>query len=194
MGGLGSGRQYGGRCTDDCQTLDVRQWQRKGLLVAGTVFSTTWSNGAAIRAVVEADRVRLVYSVREYGGDWEPLDYAVILQTTACHYGGVRHWFTCPAVRCGKRVAVLYQGGKYFACRNCYRLAYRSQRDTQSDRLIHKADKLRDKLGWEPGILNGNGDKPKGMHWKTFRQLQAEHDRLADAGVAMAMRRFKCVL
>jgi hypothetical protein len=91
-------------------------------------------------------------------------------------------------------VAVLYQGGKYFACRNCYRLAYRSQRDTQSDRLIHKADKLRDRLGWEPGILSGNGDKPKGMHWKTFRQLQAEHDRLADAGVAMAMRRFKCVL
>jgi hypothetical protein len=61
----GSGGQDSGLCSDDCQTLDVRQWQRKGLLVAGTRFSTTWSNGGAIRAVVEADRVRLVYSVRE---------------------------------------------------------------------------------------------------------------------------------
>lgn len=37
-------------------------------------------------------------------------------------------------------------------------------------------DKIREKLNWEPGFLNGNGCKPKGMHWKTFEHLQKEHD------------------
>ena len=40
-----------------------------------------------------------------------------------------------------------------------------------------KADRLRDKLGWEPGILNGNGIKPKGMHWRTFERLKAEQKK-----------------
>ena len=26
------------------------------------------------------------------------------------------------------------------------------------------------------GILNGNGWKPKGMHWRTFERLRAAHD------------------
>jgi hypothetical protein len=37
-------------------------------------------------------------------------------------------------------------------------------------------DTIRRRLGWEPGILNGSGLKPKGMHWRTFERLQAEHD------------------
>lgn len=28
------------------------------------------------------------------------------------------------------------------------------------------------------GILNGSSLKPKGMHWKTFWRLKAEHDAL----------------
>lgn len=32
------------------------------------------------------------------------------------------------------------------------------------------------RLGWESGIPNGNGDKPKGMHWRTFERLQSTHD------------------
>ena len=35
---------------------------------------------------------------------------------------------------------------------------------------------LCEKLGWEPGILNGKDWKPKGMHWKTFERLTAQHD------------------
>ncbi|MBS1177027.1 MAG: uncharacterized protein H6R06_1439 [Proteobacteria bacterium] len=34
------------------------------------------------------------------------------------------------------------------------------------------------------GILNGNGWKPKGMHWRTFERLQASHD--ADVNAALA--------
>jgi hypothetical protein len=28
-------------------------------------------------------------------------------------------------------------------------------------------------LGWEPGVVNPHGDKPLGMHWRTFYQLVA---------------------
>jgi len=34
--------------------------------------------------------------------------------------------------------------------------------------MARRADRIRDKLGWETGILNSPGEKPKEMHWKTF--------------------------
>jgi hypothetical protein len=55
-------------------------------------------------------------------------------------------------------------------------LAYPSQRETYDDRAARRADRIRDKLGWEPGILSGDGLKPKGMHWNTFERLTAQHD------------------
>jgi hypothetical protein len=44
------------------------------------------------------------------------------------------------------------------------------------DRATRKADRIREKLGWEPGILNGEGWRPKGMHWTTFDRLTLQHD------------------
>ena len=58
------------------------------------------------------------------------------------------------------------------------------EREADDDRATRRADKLRNRLGWEPGILNGNGDKPKGMHWRTFAQLQANHDFHVNAALA----------
>jgi len=43
---------------------------------------------------------------------------------------------------------------------------------------------LRDRLRWEAGIFNGNSGKPKGMHWTTFVQLEAEHDALLNKSLA----------
>ena len=79
-----------------------------------------------------------------------------------------------------KGVAILC-GGAIFACRHCYRLAYPSQREKPGVRDIRRADRIRNKLGWEPGITNG-GDcgKPKGMHWRTYERLCSELDALSD--------------
>jgi len=66
-------------------------------------------------------------------------------------------------------------GGRVFACRQCNRLTYRSQREAPDDRATRRADKLRNRLGWEAGILNGDSDKPNGMHWRTFERLRASH-------------------
>jgi hypothetical protein len=40
-----------------------------------------------------------------------------------------------------------------------------------------------------PGIAHGPGDKPYGMHWKTFRRLKSEHDVLVMVGCRDIARR-----
>jgi hypothetical protein len=87
-------------------------------------------------------------------------------------------------------VALLYLGDKYFACRHCYQLAYESQREPDYDRHTRRADKIRKRLEWEPGILNGDGGKPKGMHWRTFERLAAEHEKFVGKSLATASSRF----
>lgn len=185
MGGFGSGRKFGANVTDDYRQIDIRRWQRDGLLFPGSHINWQWlRNGekiASIVAKVEAGYLRLIYNYRAPGSeDWEPLDYPVRLQTTPCHYGGVRYWFTCPAVGCGRRVAILYLGGKYFACRDCYQLAYQSQREDKGDRGHRGANKIRTKLGWPVGIANPPEGKPKGMHWRTYNRLMLKQLRYAN--------------
>lgn len=190
MGGFGSGRQSGGRCTDDMRSLDVRKINRGGLLTPGRRFSWQWTCNEEVTATislrVEAERVVLDYRNRNphhNGGEWEPMKYAVLLDWTTCTLGGQRVWWRCPAVGCERRVAVLF-GGRIFACRMCHALAYRSQREAGDDRSTRRADTIRRRLGWVPGILNGNGLKPKGMHWRTFERLQREHDAHVTAALA----------
>ena len=190
MGGMGSGRHwYWGakHTTDDYRSIDVRCWKRDGLLTPHQSFSWQWSRHgeeiASIRVRTELDRVILTYRHRIGGEDWKDETYPVYLDWTACNLGGERPWFLCPTPGCGRRVAILYGGGS-FACRHCFPLAYPSQRETGDERAVRKADRIRDKLGWEPGILNGNGWKPKGMHWNTFERLTARHDAFVQISLA----------
>lgn len=190
MGGFGSGRHDGGRCTDDLRPLDVRKINRAGLLTPGRWFNWRWTCNDKVMATiclrVEESRVVLNYRSQDphhNDGQWETMNYRVPLEWTACGFDGRRVWWRCPAVGCGRRVAVLY-GGRVFACRQCNRLAYRCQRETADDRATRRADTIRQRLGWEPGILNGNGRKPKGMHWRTFERLQGEHDIHVNAALA----------
>ena len=172
-------------CTDDYRALDVRKIKSAGRLTPGQAFSWEWSrNGNTIGTInmqTDTDSVRLNYRQRAHGGEWKDMAYPVRLAYTPCHMGGHRVWWQCPAAGCSRRVAVLYGGTGIFACRHCYRLAYRSQRDNNAYR---PADKLRARLGWVPGVLNDSGGKPKGMHLKTYMRLQNEYH--IKAGRAMA--------
>lgn len=90
---------------------------------------------------------------------------------------------------CTRRLAVIYGGGRLFACRDYKDLPYGSQRKADDDRAARRADRIRKQLGWMPGILNEPGLKPKGMHWRTFRWLVAEHNTwVAVALVGMGRR------
>jgi hypothetical protein len=79
--------------------------------------------------------VRLHYSLTRSG---ENLDYKVLLGTTRPRFGGLRWWFICPLIangrKCGRRVGKLYlpPGGKYYGCRHCYDLTYRSAQASNS--------------------------------------------------------------
>jgi hypothetical protein len=201
MGGIGSGRHwYSGAkdTTDDYRSIDVRRWKRDGLLTPHQSFGWQWSRHgevvASIRVRTEPNRVILTYRQRIGAEEWKDESYPVYLDWTACHLGGERPWFLCPASGCGQRVAILY-GGSIFACRHCYQLAYPSQREAYYDRAARKADRIRKKLGWEPGILNPKGWlKPKGMHWSTFEQLNKEHDAFVQIslnGIANHLNLFK---
>ena len=184
MGGSGSGNRwrYGAKSTtDDYLALDVRRWARAGVLRPGYWGGWQWTRDgetvASIQMRAEQDRVILIYKHRCGGDEWKDEHYPVRLVRTPCHLGSSRPWFICPALGCGRRVAILY-GGSIFACRRCYRLAYASAREDAGDRAIRRADRLRARLGWEPGILNETGGKPKWMRWRTFERLSAQHDDL----------------
>lgn len=171
-------------CTDEYRCLDVRRWQRGGLLKPGQAFSTSWIRDGEAAVLIDV-RVRVDCVILNGTGG----EYVVGLDWTACTYGGRRAWFLCPAAGCGRRVATLY-GGAMFACRHCHRLAYRSRRESAEVRAGRRADKIRDRLDWAPGILNPAGDKPKGMRWKTYSRLVEEYETSARESLAGMARRF----
>ena len=180
MGGRGSGRRssYDGKPeTSDSMPLDIRKITRAGLWAQGNSFSWQWlvndREVAGIRIRVDLQSMVLSYRMKSAG---EVVEQRVQTQTSPCHLGGERRWFTCP--RCSERVAVIYAPGRYFACRQCCGLGYATQKEGAGDRAASRANKLRKQLGWEVGILNGNGSRPKGMPWTTYHRLKGEHDRL----------------
>ena len=70
------------------------------------------------------------------------VDEPIRLTTTRPHFGGVRWWFVCSLIvngrACRRRCGKLYlpPGGRYFGCRVCYGLTYKSAQDA------HKYDRI----------------------------------------------------
>jgi hypothetical protein len=62
-------------------------------------------------------------------------------------------------------------------------LGYATQKEGSGDRASTKADKLRKRMGWEAGILNGDGSKTKSMRWKTYQRLKSRHDALVQVSL-----------
>jgi hypothetical protein len=197
MGGSGSGRWYrwGTKDTvEGCRSLDVRRWARDGLLQPGRWFSWQWTrdgeNQASISVQALQDAVELIYTLRPGQPDAEDIRYQVPLTWTPCHLGGRRCWFRCPGVisgvYCGRRVAKLYLGGKYFVCRHCQGLVYESQREDLKDRALRRTQAIRVRLGGHPGLQHGFPAKPKRMRWRTYERLRQEAEE-AERGYSLHM-------
>lgn len=172
---------------EHCKRLDVRRWQREGVLRPGVAGMWTWSDSATGER-----RGRIGYSV---GGGYVNLNYLIndkpsnqqiALVHTSVNYGGVRPWFVCP-VR-GERVAVLFLRAGRFACRQCQRIAYASQSDSALGRTWRKQAKAEAKLG-------PNWARPMGMHFTTRERLLSiiwdceERRHSALSGVLRSMMR-----
>jgi hypothetical protein len=151
MGGYGSTR-WGWHnkrlAVEDCRKLPMKILHSK-ILAGWRSGTVTWSRGGeevssiGYRVVWGKAPVslRLVYTLTKYRtGEKKDLDYPVRLTTTPLPWGGLRYWFICPAVGCGRRVSVLYlaPGREVFACRHCYRLSYRSRQEGYQDRAFYK--------------------------------------------------------
>ena len=179
MGGYGSGRnQRFASKTDEFHKLDLASFKPHwfGRNYKGTL---RWSRGGRETGSIDyrlaEDHMRLHYTItREDKRVDERFDFDFTLQS----FGGLRRWIICPS--CRKRCRVL-MGGTYFRCRRCYRATYESQYESIRVPGMSTAERVRGRLGGEPGFIHLFPKKPKGMHWKTYRRLeeadwQAQHN------------------
>lgn len=182
MGGYGSSRwqmhskKY---TTDDCRSLSIFHLKRDNLLIPGRVRSGSWvwsnqytgekraSIGYELTLKEGASYLRLYYThTSAWTNNKTDLDYRVSIVTTPCHFGGLRYWFICPISvngrSCGRRVGKLYlaPGSRYFACRHCQDLTYRSSQE--SDKAVNILKQM-DPLSLLQGINSGEVDMLKGL-------------------------------
>src|SRR5262245_42197552 len=104
-------------------------------LNATFTWTSTGGNKSSIGYFVtrcgDAPTITLHYRWRNI----EDVRIPVELQTTPTRFGGPRWWFTCPlcvrGVACNRRAAKLYlpPGARYFGCRKCHDLTYRSSQE-----------------------------------------------------------------
>lgn len=111
-------------------------WCKSG----GIKWTNSWTNretsiGFNVSLLENDQYIQLNYTQTNSTGEKKSFDYKVPLASTPCFFGGKRYWFICIASAnskyCGKRVAVLYKGGDYFACRHCYNLSYQSRNENR---------------------------------------------------------------
>lgn len=184
MGGIGSGRPSGlGRYTlESCSSNDVNRLHREGCLRPGWCGGWQWSRDgekvASINLRADDEPLHLSYRVRVAEGGWEEVEETVRIVRVPCRFGGTRPYFICPGVvngiSCGRRVVKLHGSGRYFLCRHCYRLAHASQSEGAWDRALRRANKIRMRLGGEPGIASPFPPRPKGMWGRTYERLRNE--------------------
>lgn len=194
MGNFNSGRSTNRRTTSDMHRLDIRALHKVGMLIEGSTRGWRWCRTKDItlheaQIAAQADHVVITHACTRVAS--EQGSYRIGIHRTACHLGGHRVWWRCPAAGCGRRVAVLYaSNGAIFACRYCHHLNYASQRKSPYDRQFMRVEKLRQRLGWPRGIANGHQGKPPRMRWHTYWRLLAEHDRLERGILGAVAQRF----
>lgn len=152
MGGLGSGNWYrmGTRLTvEDSLTLAIWDFRERLFPSSSGTFTWSWAGGdkSSIGYFVNCDRTPII-TLHYRWRDSEDLRIPVHLQTTPTQFGGRRHWFTCPlivnGVACYRRVGKLHlpPGERYFGCRTCHGLTYRScQEAHQMERLVSQIER-----------------------------------------------------
>jgi len=165
----------------------VRRWHREGRLADGQFFSCSWTHSSgersgSINVRTEPGGVVLTYQTRSWqAAEWKPTTQRVPITWTDCHFGGRRPWFVCSVYRdgryCGRRVAVLYGAGTYFACRRCHGLAYASQQEPVRERGFMKAQKILTRLGAKPDLFEPFPEKPRRMHRRTYERLHHAYQK-----------------
>ena len=162
MGGLGSGNfedRYGRKQTvEESWSLDVNELASGGLLATGAEGILHWlelgtaKDAASVSfATFLSDGGERIFRLSYRWDNSEDTCIPIRLQTTKPYFGGVRFWFTCPLINeqgdaCSRRVAKLYlpSGERYFGCRVCHNLTYRSCREAgEWERSTRQLERLK---------------------------------------------------
>ena len=167
------------RVTDAYRSIDIRELPINRLLRIRSSFSKRWVSGpkviAELQATVREESAYFRYVSQCSDSTDRSFDFTVKIERTTCHYGGSRTWFRCPMAVCNRRVAVLYLDG-VFACRRCHTLSYRTQRLGWLERILRNMETTKSRLGWHEGGNTVPGDRPKGMHVRTFERIRSKHE------------------
>jgi hypothetical protein len=182
VGGYGSGganRKRGH--LEGCRRISVRYLRRHSLMRPGVHASLSWSDNSGrrtgtIQVVGGKDFVTLIYSVRGHDSEeWRPIEEQVAFARVQKPFGGEQVYFFCP--RCGRRVMELALGRERFRC--------------LTDRAMRKANKLKRRLGAEPGLESWY-QRPKHMRRKAFERIdariQAAESEVNDAHIRLLAR------
>jgi hypothetical protein len=158
MGGSGSGNWYrwqGKKSTVEESLVVSMQHLRKRLYqgAAGT-FTWTWGSGhkSSIGYFVTGNHDGPTVTLHYRWRGTEDIRIPVRLEATPTQFGGWRWWFTCPlilhGVACNRRAGKLYlpPGARYFGCRKCHDLTYRSCQEA------HEAERVFGRLGFGPEV------------------------------------------
>ena len=145
------------KTVEECKVIDTAWLNRHGYFCGFKRGGIHWKN--AFGEVTSSIGIEVSVVEEYHGGKYArffytqtngftkektELDYKVRLVTTPCNFGGFRYWFICPLVidgeSCRRRVGNLYlpPGSKYFGCRHCYNLTYRSckEHDKRVDPIL----------------------------------------------------------
>lgn len=165
MGGIGSGswiRCDTRRTTDQFLTLNTNRLVKDNLIRPGIRSVLNWTNettGEHVASVAfnvhsDEDRERIV-EISYRWNDSEDILTPLRLQKTELHFGGCRWWFLCPlrshSGACNRRVNFLYLRDRYFGCRSCHQLTYRS---SQEQRTLKK---MADHINFATAMVRLNG-------------------------------------
>lgn len=184
MGGSGSTR-WGWHSTktqvENCLKIDI--FSLKKFLISGNSGMIRWHVrnqetgriGYTVKGLNEPSAIRLYYTITPRSGDKIDIDFEVKLTKSTLSWGGERYWFLCPLQNCNRRVGCLYlpPGGRYFGCRHCYELTYRSSQESHmSDGLFMRlAASMQDEypgMSWKDvkAALDGRGRYiPQRFYW-----------------------------
>ena len=111
-----------------------------------------------LKATLLHDRYSVVY---------QDGSYDIPIEKLPCNYGGIRYYLRCP--KCDQRMRFLYCKDGLFACRQCLKIGYFTQRLRPSVRCLIMENKYRDKI---KALGGDNYKKPRWMKTSRYDSLR----------------------
>ncbi len=151
-----------GLLNPDCETKGAFYWRDRNSSVG---FSLLWRK--------EKPLLQLRYTAKD-----ESVDVVYPMIATYPYFGGVRWWFICPlsvnGVDCRRRVGKLYipPRQKYFGCRSCYDLSYKTRQEYDKRYAHISYDKI-ESMNQQMDALPASQQ----LQWAIFMLKSIDYDR-----------------